>query len=288
MKKISLFIFATFLLASCNTASIYTTSPCDIEIRISEGTPTASYVLADFAPSNGQVYYYANCLLQEAFSAIKSDESFMQLCLDTEYKDYINWRYELLAKEEQYIASFSSHSLYYGNDSRYFKDLKPNTTYVLFAFCVDPDTIRPTGKLYYIPFTTGEMKDMSDMTFQAMFKERGDGTYISIMPSNDKEQYIWSWEDMTYMEKYGYSADTFIKSFISTVKEYGMGEYIYTKGAQTYKCIEGELEPKHKYILMAAGYDGDLTTDVYSLIFEYPVPTEDPIPLKVSNPSSEN
>jgi len=279
MKKVLFLISFIALLSSCNTTSIYTTDPCNISIHIESGTPTASYVLANFRPEDNQVYYIAGIVTLERFSSVKNDTRFMQMCIDYEYKEYINWRYDLLEEEEEHIATFSSHCLSYGEDSRYFRDLSPNTTYVLYAFCVDPDILKPTGNLFHIPFTTSELRQ-SNLTFQVMFKEREDDIHVTIMPSNDNEHYVWNWEDISYLEEYRLTVDTYIKSFISSVKDYDLGEYLYVKGAQTYKCTEGDIEEGHKYVVMAAGFDGDITTKVFSTEFEYPFLTEDPIDLK--------
>lgn len=272
---LALLCAATAAISSCNTVSPYSTDPCKISISIADGTPTASYVLANFVTEGDVNYYYANVATKEEFNKATNHERFMQLCLDWEYVEYVNWRYDLLVDNAEYVTDFASHSLYYGSDSRYFRDLNPSTEYFLYAFCVNPETNQPIGPLYYVPFTTGDLKQ-SDITFQAMFKEREDGAHISVIPSNDNEHYVWTFEDVKTLEESHLSIKDYAQIILTEMKEYGMGESLYTKGPDTYVCTPEDLLFDHDYTLVAAGFDGEFTTDIYTLDFHYPFTDEGP------------
>lgn len=279
MKRILYVLAFVALLASCNKEAIYTTRPCRIDINLEQKNVTASYAIAEFTPQNVSTYYYADVVPMERFKGIKDEQRFMQLCVDSLYRDYINWRYEYLVKSEKYIANFANHCLCYGSDSRYFKDLNPENDYVLFAFCVNPETNQPIGQLYSLPFRTSVLK-RSDMTFQVMFLEREDGTYVSVVPSDDDENFVWEWEDKDYFSENKITVEEYAEYLKKTYKEYGMGEYMYSKGSQSYKCQPGDLEDGHEYIVLAIGYDGEWTTKVFTHEFSYPFEGEGPYDLK--------
>lgn len=272
-------ILISVLFSSCNTAALYTTDQCTIRISVSEGYPTASSVLVNLLPADSKAYYFSGIVESDIFYNHVNDLRFMQMCLDYEYKEYIIWRYDLLEKEEEFIADFSSHCLSYGEDTKFFRELKPETEYVVFAFCVNPENNQPIGNLYRVNIATGELRE-SDLTFEVMFKEREDGTYVSIMPSNDDDSYLWEWDDKAFLDENKLTLKQYMEAVIKSWQEYGMAEYMYSKGPETYKCVEGDLTPGHKYVMIATGYDGTFTTKIYHLEFEYPFLTEDPIPLE--------
>lgn len=277
-KSLIILVFISTFFASCNTAALYNTEQCPIRIHIDEGSPTASYILADFTPIDNRMYYFCGIVTSEEYYKHSNDQRFMQMYIDYQYMEYIVWRYSLLEAEEEYIADFSSHCLSYGEDSRYFRNLKAETEYVIFAFCVNPENNQPIGNLYHIKVTTDKIRQ-TDLTFQVMFKERDEGTYVSMMPSNDDDTYLWEWEDQQYLKDNNLTIEQYADALIKSWQEYGLADYMYSQGPQSYKCVEGDLTEGHKYILIATGYDGSFTTKLYHLEFEYPFPTEDPIPL---------
>jgi len=281
MKKLLIFLLALFSLFSCNTKAYYTTKACKIEIKVESAALSASSVLVNFTPQDERAYYYADIVTKEHFDSVANYERYMQLVLDTKYKDYINWRYDLLLRFEEYVASFVTHSLCYGRDSRYFKDLLPNKEYVLIAFCVNPETNQPNGELFYTPVKTANPSE-SDMTFQVMFKEREDAPYVSMVPSNDDEFYLWEWAELDTLSAHGFDVRKFANYVVKVWKEHGMAEYMCVKGPQSYKCQEGEMEEGHRYVLIAAGYDSDFTTAIFTYSFNYPFETEnEPIDLEI-------
>jgi len=276
MKKLIFLAAIALFSASCNKAALYTTTPCSISIEIDSSSPKASYILADFTPADRKVYYYQGILTAEDFKKISNPERFMQLCMDYQYKEYINWRYDYLLKGEEYIADFASHFLTYGEDSHYFLDLQANTEYVVYAFCVNPDNNQPMGDLYYASASTGEVKK-SGLTFQALFKQREDGAYISIIPSNDDETYVWDWVSQKYLREKGLTIEEYCQKALKMLREHGFVEYIYIKGSETRKYENSEFDTEGDNILIALGYDGEPTTQFFTIHFSYPFTDENAI-----------
>ena len=140
-----LLILCSFLLASCNTEAYYETK--DVEVKMNITNVSSGFIECEYSTNKDAYYLIAIREPWEDFNPITHQKQFMQLALDSAYAEYLLWRNDLLHQQEFTIAPFSSHSLQYGKTSHFFTGLTPYTDYWVFAFPVDPETMRPAGKL---------------------------------------------------------------------------------------------------------------------------------------------
>lgn len=262
--------------SSCvKTSTEYTTSGTEIHITVDETALSATRIKANFVLDNDKNYYYCEIIPRSTY-AIKEDNSkFMQLVLDSVYTAYVNWKYEYLKKDETYIASFSSHCLWYGNDYWEFSGLAPDTEYTLFAFCVNPDTKQPVGDLFYVYVKTPSVKK-SSLTFKFYCDCDITKATYTVEPSNDIEPFFADYIDVDHLNEYYQGdlrkyVDEFVHSF-DEISEY-MGYDVLSSSCYKKSQNLGIPYPKFtKYYMYAFGYDGVVTTDLFYQEFTFEEP----------------
>ena len=160
-------------LSSCNTESIWTTD--DVKVTMSVTTVSAGFIECTFSTNKEAYYLIAIEPVQEGVNPMEHQKQFMTLALDSAYADYLMWRSRLLKEGEFNIAPFASHTLHYGSEDYFFTGLWPETTYWVYAFVVNPETLKPTGALYLQTVTT---KDESIMDIHFDYRVKGRWDYI--------------------------------------------------------------------------------------------------------------
>lgn len=188
-KRVKTILIRTFILVlipcsllltpSCNPDAYWTTQ--DVTIGITPLTVSAGYIECSFS-TNKEAYYLVACVpAKEGYDPTlpENQKPFMSLAIDSAEMEYINWRYSLLQSGEFNIAPFSSHALQYGNITKFFTNLTPGTDYWVYAFVVNPDTQKPSGKLYLQRLTTTE-SSIVDVHFEYRVK----GVWDYIYPLN--------------------------------------------------------------------------------------------------------
>ncbi|MBO4465101.1 MAG: hypothetical protein J5748_00285 [Bacteroidales bacterium] len=181
MKKLVL-VFAAllFLLAGCKTESKYHLLGVKFEIEVA--SVTKGYIHTYFYPST-VAYYVTGCMpVNDNYDPINKSQQFMTLMVDSLYIDYLDWRYDYLRNQEDYIADFASHSLQYGDSEKYFQNLQPDTDYWVYAFVVDPGTKEPFDKLWLTTVRTDSLS-----TCRAYFDTRVQGSYFYMYPREGEE-----------------------------------------------------------------------------------------------------
>ena len=176
MKKLAL-VFAAllFMLAGCKTESKYHLLGVKFEIEVS--SVTKGYIHTYFYPST-VAYYVTGCMpVNDNYDPINKSRQFMTLMVDSLYIDYLDWRYDYLRNQEDYIADFASHSLQYGDSEKYFQNLQPDTDYWVYAFVVDPGTKEPFDKLWLTTVRTDSLS-----TCRAFFETRVQSSYFYMYP----------------------------------------------------------------------------------------------------------
>jgi len=272
-KFVLLALVASVLMVSCQKSTEYITKATSIDLSIVESSTSAAYVKANVRLKDDRAYYICGIVADSLYKAKDNNDRFMQLVIDYEYKEYINWRYTLLEKDSEYVASFADHCLYYGNDDRFFTGLTPRTSYMVYAFCVNPDTMTPMGEMVYQYVTTLPVIE-SDMTFKARFEQKEDGPYITVIPSNDDEPYIWDYVETEFaISQYG-SIAAYTEALLNYYKENGLSELLRITGFSNWNAVN-DLKKNKNYTLFAVGYDGFATTDLFTWKFSYPF-TEEP------------
>ena len=115
--------------------------------------------------------------VNDNYDPINKSRQFMTLMVDSLYIDYLDWRYDYLRNQEDYIADFASHSLQYGDSEKYFQNLQPDTDYWVYAFVVDPGTKEPFDKLWLTTVRTDSLS-----TCRAFFETRVQSSYFYMYP----------------------------------------------------------------------------------------------------------
>jgi len=205
------------LLAGCSEYAPYKTKNVSLDIQILD--VSAGYANISITPSKN-TFYYAGLMELDSNQAVpaQDDYNFMYLQLDQANIDYLEWRHDLLKDDVPYIASFVDHVLYYGNVEHTIVHLVPGRSYLVYAFVVDPETVKPVGNMYCKSFTT------TDSSYKKInFDYRIDGWWDFVYPL-DSTGLVNSCHP--YMV-YTVSQDSLLADFDNdTVKEYHK-PYVY-------------------------------------------------------------
>lgn len=150
----------------------------DVTVQMEINTVSAGFIECSFS-TNKDAYYLIACHEPwKNFNPEYHQKQFMQLALDSAYADYLQWRNGLLRDQEENVAPFASHSLQYGNMRHFFTGLMFDTDYWVYAFAVNPETMKPIGKLEIINVTTELYSIFKDVRFEY----RVDGYWDYIYP----------------------------------------------------------------------------------------------------------
>ncbi len=267
MKKSILYILPILyvIMSACNPKAEYSVKPVKIDIIVDTTSITAASAKVDIVPQE-DVYYYCGISALETFNNHGYDFRFMQYMVDSIYSDYLSWRKELLVESSPYVASFSSHSLGYGKDSRIFSNLEENSEYVVYAFCVNPDAVAPMGELFCKVIETKDTTT-SSLTFAYSIDKKSEGIWFTIEPSNDEETYIIDITDLESLKWYSsvdeyFQALAYLYSQMSGTNDNMLIRGFHSVNLSKVGAIEGE-----EYVVIAAGYDKSVLTPVYSASF---------------------
>ena len=148
MKKILTIMLAALGLMACETRAPYIThdSPLHFEATEVMGTQMTIHAWAE----DDRAYYYFDLLPKSRLDSLEmSDEHLMTIILDKLYQNYLDWRFNYLVEDQEYIASFESRTFFHGKSQRFCFNLTPETEYEIIGFCINPDNVqKPVGKLY--------------------------------------------------------------------------------------------------------------------------------------------
>ena len=173
IRGLAVLCLALILFAGCNPDAHWETSNVDISMSVQ--TVSAGYIECSFSTSK-DAYYLVSCVpVEEGYDPMTHQKQFMTLALDSANVEYINWRYLLLKEGVTPIAPFASHALQYGKVDYFFTNLTPGTDYWVYAFVVNPETLKPAGKLHMMTLTTTETS-VVDVRFE--YRVRGLWDYI--------------------------------------------------------------------------------------------------------------
>ncbi len=247
------------IITACNNGEAeYITRPTPIAITVLTDKMTAGTAQVLLEPEDDRAYFYVECIERsKAYtpSTATLNRDYMILVMDSLYRDYLDWRKYWLKQGERYIAPFSSHVLWYGAQTAHFTNLEPQTEYMVYAFCVNPVSNQPMGNLYYTYFTTDSLHNV-DLTFQFSIEQNN----LYVMPSDDQTYYICDCIDSDrFQAEYSGSAIGYLNYLIETYKAFGLMDYILMQNAQQMLFFP---EPDSRYVLLAAGYDGSLSSHI--------------------------
>lgn len=258
------------VLCCCSPEAKWETSEVKIDMTIE--TVSAGFVECNFS-TNKEAYYLI--AIEEAwddFEPETNQKQFMTLALDSAYSKYLSWRHKLLKEGEFNIAPFSSHSLQYGSVHHFFTGLWPGQEYWIYAFVVNPVTMKPEGVLNLTRVSTKEDSDI-DVHFE--YRVKGEWDYIYPVDSAGKIYehfpYIAATRDsLTLTQDSIYTDEEAILYFVwwtiarfldpSTADvKYGV-HAIENDGYQTSEVFQ----EGHTYYTAISGYDGSFKhTTIY-------------------------
>ena len=205
--------------------------------------------------------------VQEGVDPMGNQKQFMQLALDSANIDYLNWRYRELKNGEFNIASFASHSLQYGETGRFFTNLTPDTEYWIYAFVVNPETLKPTSRLLLKTVRTTS-KSVCNVHFE--YRVRGLWDYIYPIDDfgriNDHFPYMAATRDSAFItDQFKETPEEFFTELFSIYSQYNIDEVVLY-GVHVTKNdgqnSDEHFEAGHTYYTAIVSYDGFMGNNV--------------------------
>lgn len=235
-----------------------------VEVSMKQKTVSAGFVEYEFSTNKDAYYLIAICEPWEDYNPVANSKQFMQLALDSAYAKYLIWRNDLLRNKEFNVAPFASHSLQYGKITHFFTGLIPDHDYWVYAFPVNPETMKPVGKLELEHLQTTETS-----TVEIRFDYRVKGVWDYIYPVdtfgnvNARFPYIAITEDSVTIAKDEVAEGNPYLYFMFWETQM----FLHPELAMVYygvKAIENngdlssniEFEEGHTYYTSITGYDG--------------------------------
>ena len=259
------------LALACNPEAKWDTN--DVTITITPTTVSAGYIECSFT-TNKEAYYLVACEPVRTDGPDPMDpkyhKQFMMLALDSANTEYIVWRSFLLQQGEFTIAPFASHCLQYGNIDHFFTNLTPGQDYWIYAFVVDPDKLKPEGKLFIQKLTTSTESKV-DVHFD--YRIRGYWDYIyPLNPDgkiNNHFPYLAATRDSAALAYLGQTPEEYFTELFLAMSMYDLKDNIrygvnvvYNDG---YSSDEA-FEEGHTYYTAIVSFDGFIGNNV---IYKY-------------------
>ena len=247
---------------ACNPEANFSVKRVKIQMEVIQ--TQCGFCEVAFKTNKDAYYYIAMDPVRPDFDPVKNSSQFMNLALDYAYKEYINWRYELLYKGAPYIASFANHSLKYGEQDHYFKYLRPDTEYWLYSFAVDPESNRPIGDLN---ITTVKTKAESDIEMAFEYRIEGKWDYVYPKSIDGKKlmadvPWVGATEDSLTIRAAGsrvpgeYFDNMFNEQVAQQSANVFYGIYAHKNDGYGDGTTSTEFEEEHTYYTAIAAFDG--------------------------------
>jgi len=266
MKNKLLFILIVpVLLVSCSPEAPWTTK--NVEINMTVETVSAGFIECSFSTNKDAYYLIAIERARPYYNPMEHQKQFMMLALDSANLAYLQWRNELLKKGESHIAPFSSHALQYGTMKHFFTSLDANTDYWVYCFVVNPETLKPVGKLNLVPVTTGRYS--VDIYFE--YRVKGSWDYIYPVDSTgeiyDRYPFLTATEDSAELtDKYDMTAIEYFDTYFATIMKHPdwIDRLSYGVKVQNNDGWDSDVmfEEGHTYYKAIVGWDGVLGNNV--------------------------
>ncbi len=253
--------------SSCNPEAKYTTKKVTLSMEIVQ--KSCGFAEVKFHTNRDAYYYIAAEKVREGVDPMEISEQFKTLSLDFAYKEYINWRYELLYNGEKHVADFASHSLQYGDLTYFFTGLEDDTDYWIYGFVVDPETNAPAGDLVLETVHTDATSKI-----KISFNYRVNDTWDYVYP-NDRDGQLtflipWLGETQDSLklrdELKAAAPGRYFSQRFTDLRASGKGNILYGMYAHNNDGIgdgtsETLFEEGHTYYTAIASFDGPLIMD---------------------------
>ena len=241
----------------------------DVAIQMDIQTVSAGFAICEFS-TNKDAYYLIDCVPVKAGADHPYDQAkqFMTMAIDSAYIEYLQWRYWLLEEGEFNIAPFSSHALEYGTVQKVFTNLAPGSDYWIYAFVVNPETLKPVGKLNLQTIHTSDTS-----LYNVHFDYRVRGRYDYIYPINEEDQsinfyfpYLAATRDSAMMAEMGYPAPEYYFDELFTTISLMDNKDAVRYGVNVTKNdgfnSDEYFEEGHTYYTAIVSYDGFMGNNV--------------------------
>ncbi len=267
MKALKITIFASSLLlwlAACSPEAKYATGGAVLSMDIAQ--TSCGFIEANFHTNKDAYYYIAAEKVWDGVDPTAISKQFMTLSLDYAYKEYINWRFDLLYRGVEHIAPFSSHSLQYGDQDYYFTDLEADTDYWVYGFIVDPETNSPYGDLVLTTVRTDATSKIK-IHFRYRISDRWDFVYPNNEDGTLNTVIPWVGETVDSVDLrdnlLAVSPGRYFTSRFETLRENGEANILYGMYAHNNDGVgDGTsstlFEEGHTYYTAVASFDGPL------------------------------
>lgn len=251
----------------CKTDAKYKVNHVHLDMDIVQ--KSCGFIEAKFHTSRDAYYYISIEKVREGVDPMQRETQFKTLALDYAYKEYINWRYELLYNGEKHIAEFSSHCLQYGDQDYFFTGLDADTDYWVYAFVVDPNTNSPAGDLILQTVHT-------DATTKRKihFNYRVNDTWDFVYPIDESGEltFVMPWlgetmdsvklrDDLKVAAPGRYFAQRFQELRESEDRHLFYGMYAHNNDGFGDGTSSTEFEDGHTYYTAVASFDGPLVME---------------------------
>lgn len=253
------------VLPSCTPDAQWETE--DVAIEMVLKTVSAGFIECSFSTSKEAYYMVAIQPAEKGYDPMGNQKQFMQLALDSANIDYLNWRYRELKNGEFNIASFASHSLQYGETGRFFTNLTPDTEYWIYAFVVNPETLKPTSRLLLKTVRT-----TSESVCNVHFEYRVRGLWDYIYPIddfgriNDHFPYMAATRDSAFItDQFKETPEEFFTELFSIYSQYNIDEVVLYGVHVTKNDGQNSdeyFEAGHTYYTAIVSYDGFMGNNV--------------------------
>ncbi len=267
LKFIGILFLSIFVMGSCALDEAKWVTE-DVTISMNVGAVSAGFIECQFSTSK-DAYYLIDCVpASSEYNPYDFQKQFMTLAVDSSYIKYLQWRYWLLESGESNVAPFASHSLQYGSVDKIFTNLVPDSAYWVFAFVVDPETLKPAGKLY---LQTVHTSDSS--IYDVHFDYRVRDVYDYIYPINDKDgsinyyfPYLAATRDSAWLaDEYQKTPEEYFTDLFLLYSKYDLNEMVrygvHVTKNDGYNSDE-EFVIGHTYYTAIVSYDGFMGNNV--------------------------
>ncbi|MCR4665291.1 MAG: hypothetical protein K5660_07995 [Paludibacteraceae bacterium] len=247
------------ILAACKTDVTWEVE--DITVNMSVETVSAGFVECHFS-TNKDAYYFISCEpIDTTYDPTAYPKQFMTLALDSAYAEYLMWRSYELRMGEFNVAPFASHVLQYGNVEHFFTQLRPDTDYWVYAFVVNPDNLKPYGKLYLQTVHTAKQS-----TVPIKFEYRVKGYWDYLYPVdenghiNSRYPYVATTRDSLEIAYEQKTPEDYFNPWLEDMVAYAYEDIIYfgvhAICNDSYHRSYLTFMPDHTYYTILAALDG--------------------------------
>lgn len=223
-------------------------------------------------PSYEEGYYYCGYADAKAVEGVSDSELTENVLANMQnmIKQYASMGYNVTMKD----------FLQQGTKNLIASGMTASTDYVMFAFGVDVDNEKASPIVKRLPFKTIDVKPSSmTITLQydsASYVTKSSGKvdtliYFSAHPSTDKETYLLGGAEKGYLtEKFNGDPAVYMQNMEASYDSKGTLERYLRTGVFSIRA--NNPEDGSQWVIIAAGYDGGFTTEMFTMEYTYNAP----------------